>query len=319
MALSLTCDCGARFEVEDTLAGQEVSCPECGQPLKAPALQASPVQTSALAIASAVLALAGAFTVVGTLAAVVLGALALVSIARHRDRLAGAGLAVFGIVAGCVLTPLMVLALTTSELFGLGGWLREKTMADQIDTSGPLEIVEAAQGFAITRPSEKWGQATGHALDDPVLAGLQKDRDLLLVQPARNAFVDVRVVRNSKGLTVDSCQPEVLRELESVPDNPFQEWDEEDVPQPRRPGRPGRASTAQVETSRDIPALDGAAGREMVVDIHRAGQAWRFLVRFYKKPGRPLYITRAYTQKRNFRRVEGELRQALDSFRLLPR
>jgi hypothetical protein len=316
MALSLTCDCGARFDVEDTLAGQEVSCPECGQPLKAPALQALPVQTSALAIASAVLALAGAFTVVGTLAAVVLGAMALVSIARHRDRLAGAGLAIFGIVAGCVLTPLMVLALTTSELFGLGGWLREKTMADQIDTSGPLEVV-SAQGFAITRPSEKWGQATGNTLDDPVLAGLQKDRDLLLVQPARNAFVDVRVVRNSKGLTVDGCHQEVLKELESVPDNPFlQDGDEDDFPQPRRPGR---VSTAQVASSRDIPALDGAAGREMVVDIRRAGQAWRFLVRYYKKPGRPLYITRAYTQKRNFRRVEEELRQALDSFRLLPR
>jgi hypothetical protein len=316
MALSLTCDCGARFDVEDTLAGQEVSCPECGQPLKAPALQALPVQTSALAIASAVLALAGAFTVVGTLAAVVLGAMALVSIARHRDRLAGAGLAIFGIVAGCALTPLMVLALTTSELFGLGGWLREKTMADQIDTSGPLEVVVGAQGFAITRPSEKWGQATANALEDPVLAGLQKDRDLLLVQPARNAFVDVRVVRNSKGLTVDSCHQEVLKELESVPDNPFLDGDEE-VPQPR--GRPGRVSTAQVSSSRELPALEGAAGREMVVDIHRAGQAWRFLVRYYKKPGRPLYITRAYTQKRNFRRVEEELRQALDSFRILPR
>src|SRR5579872_4982561 len=103
MALSLTCDCGARFEVEDTLAGQEVSCPECQQPLKAPALQALPVQTSALAIASAVLALAGAFTVVGTLAAVGLGIAALVSIARHRDRLAGSGLALFGILAGAAL------------------------------------------------------------------------------------------------------------------------------------------------------------------------------------------------------------------------
>ena len=316
MALSLTCDCGARFDVEDTLAGQEVSCPECQQPLKAPALQALPVQTSALAIASAVLALAGAFTVVGTLAAVGLGVTALVSIARHRDRLAGAGLAIFGIVAGCALTPLMLLALTTSELFGLGGWFREKTMADQIDTSGPLEVVEAAQGFAITRPSEKWGQATANALADPVLAGLQKDRDLLLVQPARNTFVDVRVVRNSKGVTVDGCHQEVLTELESVPDNPFLDGDEEDFPQPRRPGR---ASAVQVVSSRDIPALGGAAGREMVVDVRRAGQAWRFLVRYYKKPGQPLYIVRAYTQKRNFRRVEEELRQALDSFRILPR
>ncbi len=316
MALSLTCDCGARFEVEDTLAGQEVSCPECQQPLKAPALQALPVRTSALAIASAVLALAGAFTVVGTLAAVGLGVAALVSIARHRDRLAGAGLAIFGIVAGCALTPLMLLALTTSELFGVGGWFREKVLADQIDTSGPLEVVE--KDFAITRPSEKWGQATANALDDPILAGLQKDRDLLLVQPARNAFVDVRVVRNSKGVTIEGCRLEVLKELESVRDNPFQDGaDDEDFPQPRRPGRPSTVKPLGPEP--ELPALDGAQGREMTVDVHRAGQAWRFLVHYYKKPGKPLYIVRAYTQKRNFRRVEGELRQALDSFRLLPR
>jgi hypothetical protein len=73
-----------------------------------------------------------------------------------------------------------------------------------------------------------------------------------------------------------------------------------------------------VESSRALPALDGAEGHEMVVAIHRAGQAWRFLVRYYKTRAGALYITRAYTQGRNFRRVEGELRTALDSFRLLP-
>jgi hypothetical protein len=316
MALSLTCDCGARFEVEDTLAGQEVSCPECQQPLKAPALQALPVRTSALALASAVLALAGAFTVVGTLAAVALGGAALVSIARNRERLAGSGFAIFGIVAGAALTALMVLALSTSELFNPGGWLREKSMADQIDTGGPLEVVDAAKGFAITRPSEKWGQALATALDDPILAPLQKDRDLLVVQPARNAFVDVRVAGDfrSKRLNFDQCREEVMNEFK-VSDNPF--FDPDDDGPPRRGS--SRASQAQVESSRQLPALDGAEGEEMVVDVHRAGQAWRFLVRYYKKPNGPLYIVRAYTQKRTFRRAEGELRKALDSFRLVPR
>ena len=315
MALSLTCDCGARFEVEDTLAGQEVSCPECQQPFKAPALQALPVRTSALALASAVLALAGAFTVVGTLAAVGLGVAGLVSIARHRERLAGSGFAIFGILAGGALTGLTLLALTASELFGLGGWLREKAMADQIDTSGPLEVV-SAKDFAITRPSEKWGQAAPGGLDDPILSPLQKDRDLLLVQPARNAFVDVRVDRKNKFRRFDQCREEVMQEFQNVPDNPLFDPDEEEAP-PRR--RPGRASSVSVAASRQLPALDGAEGQEMVVDVHRAGQAWRFLVRFYNKPGGPLYIVRAYTQGRSFRRAEDELRKALDSFRILPR
>src|SRR6516164_8034723 len=102
MPLSLICACGARIELEDALAGQEVACPECQQPLKAPAgdAQAQPMRTSGLAIASLVLAVTGAFTVVGTLAAVVLGLAAVGFILRRRDRLAGLGYAVAGIAIG---------------------------------------------------------------------------------------------------------------------------------------------------------------------------------------------------------------------------
>src|SRR5205085_2801140 len=157
--------------------------------------QALPVRTSALALCSAVLALATAFTVVGTLAAVGLGIAALVSIGRQRDKLAGHGLAVFGIVAGAALTALTLLALTTSELFGLGG-------------------------------------------------------------------------------------REALRELQNVPENPFLGGDEEDEDVPRR-----RRTLTQVEAEkgRALPPLDGAEGQEQIVDVRRAGQAWRFLVRVYRK------------------------------------
>src|SRR5262245_8864590 len=111
MALSLTCACGARFELEDTLAGQEVACPECQQPLKAPTLRTVPLRTSDYALASFILALIGAFTLVGTLAAVVLGVLGLVNVSRHRERVTGAGFAIFGIVAGSFFTVLTVTAL----------------------------------------------------------------------------------------------------------------------------------------------------------------------------------------------------------------
>jgi hypothetical protein len=317
MALSLTCDCGARFEVEDTLAGQEVSCPECQQPLKAPALQALPVRTSALAIASAVLALAGAFTVVGTLAAVVLGIVALVSIGRQRERLAGFGLAVFGVTAGAALTALTLLALTTGEVFGVGGWLREKAMADQIDTSGPLEVV-AAKGFAVTRPSEKWGQATANVLEDPLLAPLQKNRDLLLVQPARNAFLDVRALGRNKRLGIDGGMEEAVRELQNVPENPFLGGaeDDEEMPRHRRPVNEVKKDPAGPHA---LPPLDGGEGKELAVDVQRAGQAWRCLVRVYsRKSDGALFVVRGYSTARAFRRLEAELRRGLDSFRLLP-
>src|SRR5262245_25176560 len=104
MSLSLRCSCGAAFEVETAFAGREVACPECQRSLRVPASERTPRRTSGLAIASVILAVAGAFTVLGTVIAVLLGLVALVGIARHRERLAGTGYAIFGIVWGVIFT-----------------------------------------------------------------------------------------------------------------------------------------------------------------------------------------------------------------------
>src|SRR6266702_4949778 len=106
MALSIQCTCGIPFEVEDTLAGQVVTCPECQATTEAPSLVHTPVRTNGLALASVILALVGAFTVIFPLLAVLLGALALNSIRRNRDESAGTGYAIFGIVAGLIFTGL---------------------------------------------------------------------------------------------------------------------------------------------------------------------------------------------------------------------
>jgi hypothetical protein len=306
----LTCACGARFEVEDALAGQEVLCPECHEPLKAPAAAGPPPLTSGYALASLVLALVGAFTVVGTLAAILLGVVALVHIARNRQRFTGAGFAACGIFLGVVLTPLTLFALTSGDMLGLAGWLRERTNSEQVDTSGPLEVVLAAKGFAITRPTEKWGQVIGNQSDDPVVSGLQRNRDLLLEQVARYAFIDVRSQPRNAGLSLDECQDEVLGEFErQAPANPFDDEDEG----VRRVVRP------QLRESRRLAAADGVEGRELVVDARCGGQPWRFIIRLYRRGDGPVYVVRAYAQRRRFEQIAGELTRALDSFRLLPR
>src|SRR5579859_5391625 len=41
MAISLTCSCGARLEIDDKFAGQAIPCPDCQQPLNTAA--ATPV------------------------------------------------------------------------------------------------------------------------------------------------------------------------------------------------------------------------------------------------------------------------------------
>jgi hypothetical protein len=304
----LTCACGARFEVDDTLAGQEVLCPECQQPLKAPALERQPRITSGWALASVVLALVGAFTVIGTLAAIVTGFVALVHVSRNRQRVTGTGFAICGIALGILLTGLTVFAFSANELFGLGGWLRERTSTQEIDTSGPLEIVLGAKGFAITRPTEKWGQVKNNQSDDPLVAGLQSDCDLLLMQVARNAFIDVRRQPAGNFMNLDQCQDDILTELGgSGQPNLF---DEDDV----RPFQKARGHNIKT-----LPLADGTEGREMLVDVRRAGQPWRFIVRTYRRANGTIFIARAYVRANRYAQTENELRKALDSFRLLPR
>jgi hypothetical protein len=307
----LTCACGARFEIDDSFAGQEVSCPECQQPVKVPPRQKAAPRTSGYALASVVVALVGAFTAATPLA-VGLGVAALVSIRRHRERLTGTGFAIFGIVLGCIFGVLTLLGLSTYELFGLGGHLRERMLAGEVDTSGPLEVVVADRGFAITRPSEKWGQVrAGHLVDDAI-GGLQLRRDLLLMQVARYCFVDVRVeAANGQGL--DRWQDDVLAEFQPKPRQPFrfpaEDDDEDDVLRTH--------TRAELKGSRRLPTADGVEGREMTVDVRRAGQHWRFIIRLYRKGNGPVYVVRAYTQARRLSLVERELNQALDSFRIL--
>jgi hypothetical protein len=318
MALSLICVCGARFELEETLAGQEVSCPECQQPIKAPAGTGAPGRTSGYALASTILALVGAFTVLGTVAAVILGLIGLGQITRHRDRVTGVGFALFGVIGGALLTALTLFALSANDVLGFGGWFRERTMSENVDRSGPLEVVQQGRGFAITRPTEKWGRVSGDHTDDPVLSALQQPRrDLLLMQVARYAFVDVRC--ESWDRPPADCEGDVLAELEGPPPAPVpfnnrrNPWDDDDEDEPRPRVR------AVLQRSRALPAEGNLQKHEMLVDVRAHGQRWRFLIRIYRQGNGPVYVVRAYTQKHRFPPAEEELRRALDSFRVLSR
>jgi hypothetical protein len=304
----LTCDCGARFEVDDTFAGQEIACPECQQPVKVPARHKVPPRTSAYALASVVVALVGAFTP-AALVAVGLGVAGLVSIRHNRERITGAGFAVFGIVLGLVFSSLTVLALVLG-FTGLGGYVHQRTLEKQIDTAGPLEVVIAASGFAITRPSEKWGKIPIGHVEDLIVDHFQDGCDLVLVQPANYTFVDVRSDVGARFQSLDNCQKDVLDGFDprpAQPRDPFGGADDDDFAL--------HAKAKLVRSSRLEEA--GREGREMLVDVRVFGQQWRFLIRLYRKGNGPVYVVRAYCRSRHFAALEAELRQALDSFRLL--
>jgi hypothetical protein len=340
MALSLICACGARFDVDETLAGQEVVCPECQQPLNAPAVPTAPLRTSDWALASVVLALAGAFTVVGSLAAVACGAVALFSILRERERLAGLGLAITGMSAGLVFTALTLVALSRTELFGLGARLREGLAADQIDTSGPDRVVAKDRTFEIVRPTKKWGvakeppkkaaddedddednkrvKAPGRGyeevpekprpprlrLGDAAAEALvsSKKTELLLVEPALGAFVDV---------TVDGER--------RLPRPPLEDYRKDILRDPHGPVDP--SVSARIPHHNTDTALPGGgdlgeARETQPFTVTVRNQSWRMIVRFYRSKDGTVYIVRAYAREKNFDQAEPELRKALDSFRV---
>ncbi len=319
MALSLICACGARFEVEDTLAGQDVACPECQQTLKAPALHGPSRRTSDLALASDVLALIGAFTVIGTIAAVVLGTLGLIRIRRNSDRVAGAGFAIFGIAAGTLFTTLTLLALSSGELFGLGAKFRRNMLGDRVDTSGELTHEDAAAGFRITRPSREWGVSDVDRLEDPIVRLMQGEQlgrklDVLFVQTQRPVYVDVRSEPRLVG-NIDGILDETVRELSSAgpqadPINPRRRPADDGNPIRITNVVPG-ASSKRLEAGGNVEAL------EKEVTVYCAGQQWKMLVRVYHTDGNKMFVVRAYGQRRHFEHGEADVRKLLDSFTIL--
>ncbi len=298
MALSLSCPCGAAFEVEDTFAGQAIACPDCGAALKVPPLRPRRLRTSGLALASIVLALVGAFTVVGTAVAAVLGACALVSIARHRDRLGGAAYAVLGIVLGAGLTVLTGFAFSRGEVFDR---FREQMAARDIDRDGPMEVVRADEGYAITRPSRSWGVATPEAAREAEVGD-----DLLLINPARLAFL--RVSREHVGReSLDQFREEYLDRYRK--DRPAG---------PRDFGDLDHFTDFQLREMNRLPARDGAEVSEVRFDVQHKGQNLSYVVRFVKpRGGTTVYVVALWAHRRRLPQIETEVRQALDSFRLL--
>jgi hypothetical protein len=305
MSLSLHCSCGADFEVEDIFAGQAVACPECQASLRAPPLVRGPLRTSGHAIASLVLALVGAFTVVGTLAAVCFGILALGNIRRHRDELSGAGLAVLGIVVGAGFTALTVFACVKGELFGVEEQVRGRMLAGKVDYPAAPEIVDQRDGFRITRPSEKWGVAR-----EELLADLgEEEAALLLVNSSRDAYVSVTVV-DLHGLRLDQYQQTLIDHYRNRVEGGL-----------RGNARGGETVTDfKLHANQRLPNRDDMEVGEVLFEGRLAGQPFMALAQIFRRDRTDrAYVVRGWTHRRRFGQNQGELRKVLDSFRILDR
>jgi hypothetical protein len=311
MTLSLTCACGARLEIDERFAGQQIHCPDCQRPLQAPAAPtpATTRRTSGLALCSLLLALVGAFTILGTVVAVLLGVAALLQIANRPDRLAGRGYALAGIVLGVVLTAGTLFAVTSVELFGLTSVVSGAHWTGKLDFDGPMEIVRTREGFAVKRPSEKWGvykhKTSGAADNDPAEFVW---RDLLLVLPSEDAVVlcfAVRLTPRDKGLGIEGCTDKalvILKEEDKL--GLFVKGSKGTWPAPTVTKRP--------------PSDDGLERRELQIDRRSGGEDKTFLIRVYKRRGDDrFFVLVAGARRTQFSRLEPQLREVLDSFRVL--
>jgi hypothetical protein len=304
MALALTCACGAHFELDETLSGREVACPECAAPVRVPGLESAPLRTSGWALASVVLATVGAFTLIGTLTAIVFGFVALRSIRQHREQVTGTGFALFGIIAGFLLTGLTVLALAPGELFGLGGWWRERNLRALIDRSGPLTIDRGFQGYTVTRPSKRWGAMLVNVTPEPSLEGMMSGCDLILLDPRLGAYLDVRIDHDHNRSSLDQCQDLVLKEFEPLRDDAFD----------RRPAHHHAYTLVRDEL---LPGGPTFRAKELIIETKRGGHGWWFCVHLIKVDnGGPLYIVRGYVPQRRRAHAEDDLRKGLTSFQL---
>lgn len=317
MPIALTCDCGTRFEVDELPPGQDIPCPECQQPLRIPPGLEVPPRTSLLALFSLVLALVGAFTVVGTVAAVVVGLVALLQIRRHQPRLQGQVFAQTGIVLGIGLTGVSLLLFSVRERLPVAAWLRQRLLAGQTETLASDEVGTRDGQCRITVSQKRWLRMRGDRGNEPAVDDLQRKRELLLVHVQRRAFLDIARDALNTPESVADYKGQIAFELYT--ERPLFQPEEEDRPSTRQFRQQGDAIQ-----NKPLPDVDGYRGHEWIFEVQRGSQNWRFLIRAYRdgRPGRrtvpPVYVMRAYAPVREFVILEEELRRTLDTIRFAP-
>jgi len=169
MPISVTCQCGARLEIDEKFLGKEILCPDCQRPLPTTAPATPPPlelpdnrRTSGLAVLSLTLAMVGAFTIVGTIAAIVVGFFALREIAAKAAKLDGVNFARAGIAVGAVFTLITLAALVSPTVFGLDAFLREFALAGRLQyPAGEVirtDIINGEIEIHRPRPIEAWAQ-----------------------------------------------------------------------------------------------------------------------------------------------------------------
>jgi hypothetical protein len=297
MAISVTCSCGARLELDDRFAGKAIPCPDCQLPLstKTAAVEARQVPISGLALTSLILATTGACTILGSLAAIVVGYFALRQIAREPERYGGLNFARAGMIAGGVFTLVTLAVLLSTEAFGVDSLLREFRYAADLDykteLGGQFKIQQSNRDhdYAIQRPSAAWGKlkAKGEDTDLLTLVNVREDAHLVclsMIEPDEEAALDKAAERfRASGLFKLLNRPEA------------------------------KAPTPEAEPKK-VPENKN----ELILDVRMGNYDRTFLLRVVKvQKGGDIFLLAAGTRKGRFGRIVDDIRRAFDKFQVV--
>lgn len=293
MPISLTCTCGSRLEIDDKFAGQTIPCPDCNKPLLAELPPPAPTRTSGLAVLSLLLALVGAFTVVGTLAAVACGAVAYRQITRKRVGVGGIRIAQAGMILGGAFTVLAVGAYVSRSLLGIDSLSRQYAWAGKLDFGLPLTVSKKRgddRTYLLDRPSTAWGsfREAGHKQGDHLmLVNVRDDAQILWLS-------DVLLPEDDEGslrARARDCllNSHLLRAIGRLPENASEAAKEHDIDEEQHEfqldinvGGVQRSFVLRIDSDRDnkgnrvgqyINVLVGGARAHRFAGLRRTFQA----------------------------------------------
>lgn len=305
MPISLTCACGAKLEIDDAFAGKVIPCPDCQRPLTTvPAPPPPPVarpdqRTSMLAIFSVVVALAGAYTLIGGLIAAGLGFVALGQIERSEGKLAGRRLALAGLAVGLGFAALMGLLLVLRLPANVSGFLRA------VEWAGRLDYSRTSIDKLIPQTPRAWGKLSIKASD------ADRRDDLLLYNPFEDShFVMLKLVIDDRNLRDDTGRRQAaLRALEDS--------DLVRVLLGQPPGRDGdglhRPKPPSFTEVKETDYKDTGGWTQFYFSIRLGSQERTLLVR-YKMLDEKFCVLCGVTRDSDFARLRPELETMMKSF-----
>jgi hypothetical protein len=309
MSISVTCPCGARLEIDEKFLGKDIPCPDCSRLLPTKATAAPPPlelpdhrRVSGLAVLSLTLAIVGAFTIVGTLAAIGIGIIALRRIARQPTKLDGAEYARAGIIAGGILTLITLAALISPTVFGIDQFLRELTTAKKV-TYPPGEKIETDDA-EITRPSpaKQWAR---FQRTTPPNQDVQENH-FILYSTRDDAYIACQFATLEGGEKIEEIESKILEQV----------YKSELLDRIGRLG--GRGWSGDKAVSERKPGI-GKNTQEITVDLRIAGVNRRLLIQYTGKQGggelpRSTVLI-ACARANRFSSLEDDFRQAFASFK----